>query len=75
MSARARRWLAGLLVVMITILHHDGWLWDDPSLVANFLPIGLAYHAGFSIFATLVWVVVVYLVWPTEDQGDWGAQQ
>ena len=75
MTVGARRWLAIVLVVVLAILHHDSWLWDDPSLVADFLPIGLAYHASFSFVASVVWAVVVYLVWPTDDEGEWGAQQ
>ena len=75
MTKGARRWLAVVLVILLAIFHHDFWLWDDPSLVADFLPIGLAYHAGFSVVASLVWAVVVYLVWPTDDEGEWGAQQ
>ena len=75
MTVGARRWLATVLVVILAILHQDGWLWDDPTLIADFLPVGLAYHATFSFVASLVWGIVVFLVWPKDDQGDWGAQQ
>jgi hypothetical protein len=30
-------------------LHQDSWNWKDKTLVFGFLPIGLAYHAGFTI--------------------------
>jgi hypothetical protein len=70
----ARRGLAIALVVLLTILHHDAWLWDDATLVADFLPVGLAYHAAFSLVASLVWLVVVYLVWPSSDDTEWEAE-
>ena len=40
------------LVAAIYILHQDFWNWRkaDP-LVFGFLPIGLAYQAGYSILA------------------------
>ena len=37
-------WIA---VLVLALLHQDFWLWDDATLVAGFLPIGLAYHAAY----------------------------
>jgi len=74
MTRGSRRGLAIALVVLLTVFHHDGWLWDDPTLVANFLPVGLAYHAAFSLVASVVWIAVVYLVWPADDTAELGVE-
>jgi hypothetical protein len=46
-----RKKILWLGVLALVVLHHDFWWWDDPTLVFGFLPIGLAYHVGFSIAA------------------------
>ena len=54
------------LVTVLAVLHQDFWLWSDPTLVGGFMPVGLAYHAGFSLLATVTWAVVVLLGWPDD---------
>jgi hypothetical protein len=54
------------LVVVLTVLHQDFWLWDDPTLVGGFLPAGLAWHAAFSFAAVAVWALVVRFAWPAD---------
>ncbi len=66
--------IAIALIVILTALHHDFWLWDDPTLVANVVPAGLAYHACFSVIASIVWAVVLHLVWPDEDTEHAGVE-
>ena len=53
------------LVVAIYILHQDSWNWKkaDP-LVFGFLPVGLAYQAGYSILAAALMAVLVKTIWP-----------
>jgi hypothetical protein len=58
-----RRIVFAVLLTM-AVLHHDFWLWNDPTLVFGFLPAGLAYHAFFSILAACVWGLVVKFAWP-----------
>jgi len=53
-------------VIVLAILHQDFWLWHDDTLVFGFLPIGLAYHALFSILAACVWALAVIFAWPKE---------
>jgi hypothetical protein len=43
------------------LLHQDFWLWDDPTVLLGFLPIGLAYHALHCV-ATLFGCALVTLV-------------
>jgi len=54
-------WIA--LVVLI-MLHHDCWLWSDGTLLFGFLPIGLAYHAGISLAAGILWAVAAFYAMP-----------
>ena len=60
------KWLLTLMVIVVYILHQDFWLWSDRSLVLGFLPIGLAYHAGYAVLAACMMAVLVKCAWPTE---------
>ena len=53
-----------ILFALLFVLHQDFWFWDDTSVVLGFLPVGLAYHAGFSIAAGLLWLAAVKFAWP-----------
>ncbi|MGB1123650.1 MAG: DUF3311 domain-containing protein [Phycisphaeraceae bacterium] len=55
-----------IIFVVLFFLHQDVWFWDDQSLVLGFMPIGLAYHAGFSIAAALLWASAVKWAWPSD---------
>lgn len=50
--------------VVLFILHQDFWNWGNTSLVLGFMPVGLAYHAGFSLVAALFWYLVSKFAWP-----------
>ena len=56
--------LVWILAIALFVLHQDFWLWNNDSLVFGFLPAGLAYHAGFSIAAAVVWALAVKFAWP-----------
>ncbi len=53
-----------ILLVLLVLLHQDFWYWNDPSLLFGFLPIGLAYHAAFSIVSAVVWGLIMAYAWP-----------
>jgi len=56
-----------LLVLAVYVLHQDFWNWKKTEpLVFGFLPIGLAYHAGYSVLAALLMWVLVRFAWPKE---------
>ncbi len=61
-----RRTLLILLVSTLAFLHQDFWLWEDRRLVFGFLPIGLAYHAGYSLLAAAAMALLVKFAWPGE---------
>ena len=48
------------------VLHQDWWLWDDPSIVLGFLPVGLAYHVAYSLASGLLWFLAVRYAWPRD---------
>ena len=53
------------LVVGMYVLHQDFWNWRRiEPLVFGFLPIGLAYHAAYSILAAGMMAVLVRFAWP-----------
>ena len=55
-----------ILFLLLFLVHQDFWWWDDASLMLGFLPMGLAFHAFFSIAcAILGWLAIKY-AWPHE---------
>ena len=60
------RKLVYALLVLLALLHQDWWWWNDAeTMVFGFVPIGLAYHAGVSIAAAVLWAAAVRYCWPT----------
>jgi len=56
-----------VMVIAIYLLHQDFWNWKTATpLVFGFLPIGLAYHAAYSILASVMMWILVKLAWPRE---------
>lgn len=53
-----------LAFLILAVLHQDFWNWDNARLVFGFLPAGLAYHAAFSVVASLFWLAVNRFAWP-----------
>jgi len=62
-----KNFLLGLGVVTLYALHQDIWFWDVAQpLVFGFLPVGLFYHAIYSVVIALFMVVLVKVAWPVE---------
>ena len=59
-----RALLAAALIALMLAAHQDYWLWRDPRLLLRVLPIGLAYHVGYSLCAALAMWALAQLVWP-----------
>jgi len=68
------RWIVWTAAIVLGILHQDFWNWDNRTLVFGFIPIGLAYHALFSILAGGVWLLAVRYAWPTEIE-SWASSE
>ena len=61
------------VTALVYVLHQDFWFWRSTRpLVFGFLPIGLAYHAAYTIaISFLMWLFVHYR-WPAhlEDASE-----
>ena len=56
---------AAVIVAALYVLHQDFWYWRAARpLVFGFLPIGLFYHAAFTLVTSLALWWLVRLVWP-----------
>ena len=59
------QWLAAAAAAAIYALHQDVWFWREARpLVLGFLPIGLFYHAAFTVACSALLWLMVKLVWP-----------
>ena len=57
---------AALLVTTLLVLHQDAWFWHDVRpLVLGALPIGLFYHAAYTVATSVVLVALERLLWPS----------
>lgn len=63
-----------LLVVGFILLHQDTWFWKDPTLVLGFLPIGLAYHIGYTLGASVLMAILVRYAWPADLEPQEGRE-
>ena len=60
-----KKLLLFLLALTVYLLHQDFWNWNRyEPLVFGFLPVGLAYHAAFSVVAAIMMAVFVKFAWP-----------
>jgi hypothetical protein len=66
-----KRWLLFLAALTLYVLHQDWWNWRKyEPLIFGCLPVGLAYHAGFSIAAALLMAAFVKFAWPRHLEDD-----
>ncbi len=63
---------AALLVTALYALHQDVWFWREARpLVLGALPIGLFYHAAYTVTTSLVLIALVRLLWPSHLDAEW----
>ena len=66
-----KKLLLFLLIAAVYVLHQDFWNWKQyEPLIFGFLPVGLAYHAGFSMLAAIMMAVLVKFAWPGHLEQD-----
>ncbi len=58
------KYFLALMVIIVYALHQDIWNWKNGDLVFGILPMGLAYHAGFSALGAVMMAVLVKFAWP-----------
>jgi hypothetical protein len=58
-------WVVWIGTAALLLLHQDLWFWNDhETVILGFMPVGLAYHAAFSIVAAFWWGAMMLLAWP-----------
>jgi hypothetical protein len=71
--------LVALIIAAVYLLHQDFWFWHAARpLVFGFLPIGLAYHAAYTLGVSLLMLYLVQRHWPShleETSGGTGAAE
>jgi hypothetical protein len=62
---------AALITAAIYALHQDIWFWRDARpLVFGFVPIGLAYHAAYTLALSVFLWWLVQRHWPAQLTGE-----
>jgi len=62
-----------LITALVYLLHQDFWFWRSARpLVFGFLPVGLFYHAAYTVGISLLMWILVRTHWPShlEDAHD-----
>ncbi len=55
------------MVLVVFLLHQDFWNWKNAEPLAfGFLPVGLAYHAGYAVLAAIMMALLVKFAWPSD---------
>ena len=65
--------LTALVLLVFFALHQDIWFWRSAEpLVFGVLPVGLAWHAGYTLAVSAIMAVLVRRSWPAhlEAAGD-----
>jgi hypothetical protein len=58
--------LAALLALLLYVAHQDFWFWRTAQpFVVGFLPIGLFYHAAYTIAVSALLWLLVRTAWPS----------
>lgn len=54
-----------VLILVLYALHQDVWFWRSARpLFAGFLPVGLTYHALYTLAVALLMAALVRVAWP-----------
>ncbi len=66
-----KRTLLAAVVASLYFLHQDFWYWRTATpLVFGFMPIGLFYHACFTLAVSLAMWLLVAQAWPAHLERD-----
>ena len=60
--------LAGLGLCALVVLHQDTWFWADDRRVMG-LPVGLLYHVGLCVLASIVFYGLASNLTRMEEEG------
>ena len=57
--------VAVALVAVFYVLHQDTWFWrESRPFIFGFLPVGLFYHAAYTVGCALLLRLLVRTTWP-----------
>lgn len=71
-----KRALLVIIVGVLYLLHQDFWFWRAAHpLVFGFLPVGLFYHACYTVATVLVMMLLVRIAWPSELEEGVGEER
>ena len=59
-----------VIAILLAALHQDFWLWDKADLLFGVMPMGLGYHALYSVVVALFWAMVIKVAWPPEPNTE-----
>jgi hypothetical protein len=63
--------LLALALLAFFALHQDVWFWREARpLVFGVLPVGLAYHAAYTLSVSALMAVLVRRYWPAHLDAD-----
>jgi hypothetical protein len=63
--------LLATIILIFYVLHQDFWFWRTARpLVFGFIPIGLFYHACYSVGAALLMALLVKFAWPAHLEAE-----
>jgi Protein of unknown function (DUF3311) len=66
-----KRLVLAIAVIALYVLHQDFWFWRTARpLIFGFVPIGLFYHACYSIAAALLMWLLVKYAWPAHLEDE-----
>ena len=59
------------ILAVLYVLHQDFWFWTDARpLVFGVMPIGLFYHAAYTVATSFALLVLVRTLWPSDLERD-----
>ena len=72
----SRSCLVLVACLLFLALQQDVWFWeDDATWFFGFLPVGIAFHAVYTLGLALFWYGVVTVAWPSgldDEETDQG---
>jgi hypothetical protein len=57
-------------LAVMAALHQDFWFWRDATLVFGLLPVGLFYHACYTVGAALLMWLLAQHCWPSHLEAE-----
>jgi len=64
------------VTAVVYLLHQDFWFWRSARpLVFGFLPIGLSYHAAYTLASSVLLWAIVRRYWPSHLEDTRGRSE